>query len=435
MLTLFLLYSLILLISKSRLITFPIVLFFIFVYYLSKLNPFFLSTLTVNNQFIINDEMSIFMTILLFFIMFISYLCARRFKSYKSLGLVFIILFFFCFQVFNTCHLFSLYFFYEASLIPIFYIIIKWGSYPERSVRAMMMLSYTLIFGVPIFIIIIYRYRSRLTWYIPFFLWGNSTPLVSLLIFLCFAVKLPVYGLHYWLPMAHVEAPTFGSVILARILLKLGGVGLYRMIPLIDLSYLTNILLSYLILFTLFSTIVCCFQSDFKRLIAYSSVAHMIVVPFLIIRNNLLSVQSLIIVILFHGLSSTLIFIRVGVLYSIFSSRQLILMRGLILTSPLLRILIVLTFFFTLSAPPFPSFIAEIYFMMSTYILTEYIVFLFIPFVLLCLVYNLNWLSRILFSSSTDTNFSNSHFSYNTLLPFFLVIIFTIFIIPLFIFF
>lgn len=214
--------------------------------------------------------------------------------------------------------------------------------------------------------------------------------LTSMFIFLCFAVKLPIYGLHYWLPMAHVEAPTFGSVILARILLKLGGVGLYRLIPLIDIEFMQSYILRYFILFTIFSTVVCCFQSDFKRLIAYSSVAHIIVIPFLIIRNNFLSIQSLIIVILFHGLSSTLIFIRVGILYTIYSSRQLILMRGLILVSPLIRLFIVLTFFYTLSAPPFPSFIAEIYFIMSSYVLSDYLVYMFIPFVLLGLVYNIN---------------------------------------------
>lgn len=214
--------------------------------------------------------------------------------------------------------------------------------------------------------------------------------LTSMFIFLCFAVKLPIYGLHYWLPIAHVEAPTFGSVILARILLKLGGVGLYRLIPLIDIEFMQSYTLRYFILFTIFSTVVCCFQSDFKRLIAYSSVAHIIVIPFLIIRNNFLSIQSLIIVILFHGLSSTLIFIRVGILYTIYSSRQLILMRGLILVSPLIRLFIVLTFFYTLSAPPFPSFIAEIYFIMSSYVLSDYLVYMFIPFVLLGLVYNIN---------------------------------------------
>ena len=170
----------------------------------------------------------------------------------------------------------------------------------------------------------------------------------------------------------------------------MGGVGLYRLIPLIDITFIKSYILGYFILFTIFRTTVCCFQSDFKRLIAYSSVAHIIVIPFLIIRNNFLSFQSLIIIILFHGLSSTLIFIRVGILYNIYSSRQLILMRGIILISPIIRLLIVLTFFYTLSAPPFPSFIAEIYFIISSYILSDYLVYIFIPFVLLGLLYNIN---------------------------------------------
>lgn len=129
-------------------------------------------------------------------------------------------------------------------------------------------------------------------------------------------------------------------------------------------------LLSYFIIFTIYTTIICCFQSDFKRLIAYSSVSHIIVIPFLIFRNNILSIQSLILIMLFHGLRSSLIFLSVGLLYTIFNSRQLVLMRGLVLVSPLIRFLLVLTFFYTLSAPPFPSYVAEIYFIMSSYILT-----------------------------------------------------------------
>lgn len=324
---------------------------------------FFNSTISVNREFLINDEVSLFITFLLFFIMFIRYLLGNIFKMNKSLSLSLFILIFVCFQVFNTSHIFNLYFFYEASLIPILYIIIKWGSYPERSIRSIIIISYTLIFGVPMFIIIISLFNRSCTWYLPFIVGIKISSLSSIFVFLCFAVKLPIYGLHYWLPIAHVEAPAFGSVILARILLKLGGVGLYRVICLIDLDFMKSFLLAYFILFTVFRAIICCFQSDFKRLIAYSSVSHIMVIPFLIISNNLLSVQSLIIIILFHGISSSLIFIRVGLLYFIYSSRQLVIMRGLVLISPLIRLFIVLTFFYTLSAPPFPSYVAEVYFL------------------------------------------------------------------------
>jgi len=216
------------------------------------------------------------------------------------------------------------------------------------------------------------------TWFLPF-LNLKLRILSTFFIFICFAVKLPIYGIHYWLPIAHVEAPTFGSVILARILLKLGGVGLVRLLSLIDLASINFYFLSYFIIFTFFSTLICCFQSDIKRLIAYSSVSHIILIPFIIFRSNILSIQTITMVILFHGLSSTLLFIRVGLLYSIYNTRILVLIRGLILLSPFFSFLLILTFFFTLSAPPFPSYVAEVYFLLSTYFLSPYMLILYIP--------------------------------------------------------
>ena len=140
----------------------------------------------------------------------------------------------------------------------------------------------------------------------------------------------------------------------------------------------------------MFRRLVCCYQSDIKRLIAYSSVAHMIVIPFLILSNNLLSVQALILVILLHGLRSSLLFITVGILYSMFSSRQLVLIRGLLLVSPLFSFIIILTFLFRLSAPPMPSYVAEVFFILSSYTLSPYIVYVVLLFAFLGLLYNLN---------------------------------------------
>ena len=289
-----------------------------------------------------------------------------------------------------------------------------------------------MLFGVPIFIVIIILYFTNNTWLLYFYSNYNVSLLVRIFIFLCFAVKLPIYGLHYWLPIAHVEAPTFGSVILARILLKLGGVGLIRLLPIMHLLDMKSMAISYLIIFTVFSTIVCCFQSDFKRLIAYSSVSHIIVIPFLILSRNILSIQSLILVMLLHGISSSLMFIRVGLLYNIYGSRQLVLLRGIAIMSPLLSLLLVLTFFYTLSAPPFPSYVAEVYFILSTYLLRPYIVVVYILFVFLGLIYNLNWLRSILFSSSTNSHYSNINITYIVILPFIAIMLITVSIIFLF---
>lgn len=190
--------------------------------------------------------------------------------------------------------------------------------------------------------------------------------------------------------MAHVEAPTFGSIILAGVLLKLGGVGLIRCVGLMSVDFLYSVFLRYFMIFIIYVTIVCVFQSDLKRLVAYSSVSHMIAIPLLVLSNNLLSIKTIVLLILFHGLRSPILFMLVGILYSFYSRRQLIVIRGLILVSPLLSFIIVLAFFFTLSAPPFPSFISEVYFFISSFALSDYLVYVFIVFSFLSLVYNLN---------------------------------------------
>lgn len=321
--------------------------------------------------------------------------------------MVFLFILVFCFGVFTTNNLFILYFFYECSLLPILYIIIKWGSYPERSLRAIILLVYTSIFTFP-FIIVMFSFYSLQGSFLltdPFLSnVSNLGFLSTFIVFSTFAVKLPVYGLHFWLPMAHVEAPTFGSMILAGVLLKLGGVGLLRCSKFLDLSLLGSIFISYFIVFMLYVTVVCLFQSDFKRLVAYSSVSHIIAIPILLLSNNLMSVKRLVLLMLFHGLSSPLLFILVGITYAMFSSRQLIMIRGLLLTSPLVSFILVLAFFFTLSAPPFPSFVSEVYFLVSSLCYSSYFIYVFCIFTFLSLLYNLNWLSAMVFSRATPSN-------------------------------
>jgi len=148
--------------------------------------------------------------------------------------------------------------------------------------------------------------------------------------------------------------------------------------------------MAYFMVSIIYVTVVCVFQSDLKRLVAYSSVSHIMAIPVLLLANNLMSIKRLVIVILFHGLSSPVLFMLVGVLYSFYSSRQLIVIRGVMLISPLVAFSIVLAFFFTLSAPPFPSFISEVYFFISSLVLSPYLVYVFIVFSFLSLVYNLN---------------------------------------------
>lgn len=414
--------------TTSRVYPIAVLAMLILAYYLSTLSMSTNSALLSVTGEILHDEIGLFISLLTFFIIVMSFVYALSFSNYKLITITLISLLFFCLQVFTTDSMFLLYFFYESSLVPILFIIVKWGSYPERSISAIVMLFYTLFFRAPFILILVSIYLNLITFSFSILTMYHyhSTLLITLLIFMAFAVKLPIYGLHQWLPIAHVEAPTFGSVILAALLLKLGGVGLVRILPFITVPYLFSSILGYLIVTTVFRFICCCFQSDIKRLIAYSSVAHMITIPILVLSSNILSIQSIVMIMLFHGLSSSILFILVGTLYSMYGRRQLVLMRGLILISPLLRFLAILMFFFTISAPPFPSFVGEVYFIMSTYVISANLIWVFIPIVFLGLLYNLNWLVSVLFRGSVNINYSESNIKYVYMMPLSLILLNTL---------
>jgi len=272
-----------------------------------------------------------------------------------------------------------------------------------------MLLVYTRIFSFPLMVGLFYLYTSTNTFSLLVVLPSFSSPLfLSLLIFFSFSVKLPIYGLHFWLPIAHVEAPTFGSMILAGILLKLGGIGLIRFSFYLNVLALKPLFTSYLLFFLVFSCLVCCFQSDFKRLVAYSSVAHIIAVPLTLLSCSVLGFKTATFLMLFHGLSSPVLFSIVGVSYSYSSTRQLALVRGLLLVSPFLRFICIFSFLFTLSAPPYVSFFSEVLFFICSISVTAYSLTFLLLFCFLCLVYNLNWLSALLFSQFSPFNSSFS---------------------------
>lgn len=179
-------------------------------------------------------------------------------------------------MTFSSINFFIFYLFFEISLVPILFLIIGWGYQPERLEAGIYLLFYTLLMSLPMIVIIFYIYKIIGTLIFILIIFNLDSIYMYMCLNMVFFVKIPIFFIHLWLPKAHVEAPISGSIILAGIILKLGGYGLLRLIILYQ-SFINNLNVFFIVVSLIggfIVSLICIRQRDIKSLVAYSSVSH-----------------------------------------------------------------------------------------------------------------------------------------------------------------
>nr|YP_008082904.1 NADH dehydrogenase subunit 4 [Hexagrammos agrammus]BAN29010.1 NADH dehydrogenase subunit 4 [Hexagrammos agrammus] len=275
----------------------------------------------------------------------------------------------FLIMAFGATEIIMFYVMFEATLIPTLILITRWGNQTERLNAGIYFLFYTLAGSLPLLVALLLLQNSTGTLSLLTLPYSDPVEMTSYAhklwwagCLLAFLVKMPLYGVHLWLPKAHVEAPVAGSMILAAVLLKLGGYGMMRMV--VMLEPLTKELSYPFIVFALWGVImtgsICLRQTDLKSLIAYSSVSHMgLVVGGILIQTPWGFFGALILMIA-HGLASSALFCLANTSYERTHSRTMILARGLQMVLPLMTAWWFIASLANLALPPLPNLMGEL---------------------------------------------------------------------------
>nr|CAX68859.1 NADH dehydrogenase subunit 4 [Diplosoma listerianum] len=265
--------------------------------------------------------------------------------------------------IFSSLNILFFFIFFEMSLIPILMLFSLLGTYKERFLSLVYFFIFTSFSGMPLMITIIMLIKNNINNYLFLSMLDlKMNEIIVICIFLGFMAKLPVFGVHYWLPKAHVDAPTGGSMILAGVLLKLGGFGFLRLmmiLPLSNLYFLFSILgaMGYFM-----SSFICLRLIDYKVIVAYSSVSHMSLAFSGLMLSFFFSSKGAFLMFIGHGIVSPMMFFFSHILYKNMNTRDITIMKGFMHMN-LLSFFFIFFFFMNLGLPPFINFWGEFYIM------------------------------------------------------------------------
>nr|QID48537.1 NADH dehydrogenase subunit 4 [Celes skalozubovi] len=264
---------------------------------------------------------------------------------------------------FSSLSLLSFYIFFESSLVPTLLLILGWGYQPERLQAGIYLIFYTLVASLPLLLILFSVDSIFNTLYYPLlFDCGSFYFMFYIFSLFAFLISIPMFLFHIWLPKAHVEAPISGSMILAGVLLKLGGYGIFRIMSVI--SYLGLCFNYFWLSLSLFGgvivSLICIRQVDLKSLIAYSSVAHMSMVIGGLMTMNWWGMMGSLSLMVGHGLCSSGLFCLSNIMYERLGSRSLLINKGMINLMPTMSFWWFLLSSSNMAAPPSLNLFGEI---------------------------------------------------------------------------
>jgi proton-translocating NADH-quinone oxidoreductase chain M len=360
------------------------------------------------------DNISLILILLTSTLILFCLLISTDLPKFKLFSLCFLIIELFLFIVWTTNDLFIFYIFFESVLIPMFIIITFWGSRERKIKAAYLFFMYTVIGSILMLFAIIYVYLitgtsniiilqiySTIEFSEQLFLW--------LAFFLGFAVKIPMIPFHLWLPEAHVEAPTSGSVLLAGILLKLGSYGMLKFLNPIftDAGIFFTPVVHMLSLFgVIYASLTALRQNDLKRIIAYASIAHMNLIVIAIFSISVYALEGSLFQMISHGLVSSLLFLMIGVLYDRSGTRIVIEFSGLASIMPTFATFFLLATIANMAFPGTSSFAGELFMLSGIFLTNKVTAFLSSLGIFLCSTYSI-WLFNRIMCGSVNKNITN----------------------------